>query len=409
MLQKSHELAEQRRPDDIHAWMRLGICLIFGTVCGVGMWSMVVVLPAVQADFGVQRADVSLAFGTTMVGFGLGNAFIGRYVDRFGTTVPLLMGSLLLGGGYLLSSYAMSYTTFALLQVAVGLGAASGFGPIIADISHWFVRRRGIAMATAATGNYIAGAVWPTIIETIMSASGWRTAFFTIGIVCMCLMIPLALLLRTRPPLAHTAEVNQPRLATRFAPRTLQLILALAGIACCVAMAMPQVHIVAYCVDLGFGVARGAEMLSLMLFGGIFSRLAFGLLSDRIGGVRTLLVSSTLQCAALILYLPFDGLTSLYIVSLIFGLSQGGIVSTYALIIREYLPAREAGQRVGLVILATVVGMALGGWMSGWIYDVTGSYTAAFLNGIAWNILNIALMLLILSGNVRSPRVVAAQ
>ena len=170
-----------------------------------------------------------------------------------------------------------------------------------------------------------------------------------------------------------------------LSPAALQTLLVIAGVACCVAMSMPQVHIVAYCVDLGYGVARGGEMLSIMLGMGVVSRLASGLIADRIGGVGTLILGSTLQCLALIFYLPFDGLTSLYVVSALFGLSQGGIVPSYALIVRDYFPAREAGARVSLVLMATVVGMAIGGWMSGEIYDLTGSYQAAFLNGIAWN------------------------
>jgi len=169
-----------------------------------------------------------------------------------------------------------------------------------------------------------------------------------------------------------------------------------AGVACCVAMSMPQVHVVAYCADLGYGVARGAEMLSLMLAGGIVSRLLSGFLADYIGGIRTLLLGSVLQGLSLLLFIPFDGLMSLYIVSLIFGLAQGGIVPSYAVIIREYLPAKEAGQRMGIVIMATITGMALGGWMSGWIYDLTGSYEDAFLNGVAWNVLNLAIMLFVL-------------
>jgi len=173
-----------------------------------------------------------------------------------------------------------------------------------------------------------------------------------------------------------------------------------AGIGCCVAMAMPQVHIVAYSVDLGYGPAVGGEMLSLMLLGGVASRLVSGLMADKLGGVVTLLIGSTLQMLALFLYLPTSGptsgLTSLYLVSMVFGLSQGGIVPSYAMIVREYFPAREAGARVGFVIMSTIIGMALGGWLSGVIYDVTGSYQMAFLNGIAFNALNVAVMVYIL-------------
>ncbi len=169
------------------------------------------------------------------------------------------------------------------------------------------------------------------------------------------------------------------------------ILLTVAGVGCCVAMSMPQVHIVAYCGDLGYGAARGAEMLSLMLAFGIVSRLLSGWISDYIGGLRTLLLGSALQGIALLLFLPFDGLTSLYVVAAMFGLFQGGIVPAYALIVREYFNPREAGTRVGIILMGTLVGMALGGWMSGWIFDLTGSYRAAFINGIAFNLLNLTL------------------
>ncbi len=237
---------------------------------------------------------------------------------------------------------------------------------------------------------------------------------------CIAAMVPLAFLLRRRAPgqlrrpapgsdsAPGAAGAPQPLLrAIGLTPRALQIMLASAGVGCCVAMAMPQVHIVAYSVALGHGAARGAEMLSLMLVGGLVSRLASGFLSDYIGGVRTLLLGSVLQCVGLAFYLPFDGLTSLHVVSLAFGLSQGGMVESYVIILREYLPAHEAGRRVGLVIMATIVGMALGGWLSGWIYDLTGSYRAAFVNGIAWNVLNISIMAMVL-WRTRGPTAVAA-
>ena len=200
------------------------------------------------------------------------------------------------------------------------------------------------------------------------------------------------------------ANGNGPHANSGLSPNMLQFLLIIAGISCCVAMSMPQVHVVAYCVDLGYGPAAGAEMLSIMLATGVVSRLASGFIADYIGGVKTVILGSALQALALIFYLPFDGLTSLYIVSFMFGLSQGGIVPSYAIVVREYLPAKEAGQRVGLVVMSTILGMAIGGWMSGLIYDVTGSYQMAFINGIAWNILNVSIMLLILWRTTRQSR-----
>jgi MFS family permease len=188
----------------------------------------------------------------------------------------------------------------------------------------------------------------------------------------------------------------------------LTAILAIAGVGCCVAMSMPQVHIVAYCGDLGYGAVNGAQMLSIMLAFGIVSRLVSGWICDRIGGLRTLLLGSFLQGVALLLFLPFDGLASLYVVSALFGLFQGGIVPSYAIIIREYFPPREAGVRTGIVLMATLFGMALGGWVSGAIFDMTGSYRAAFINGIAFNLLNLTIALWLLRLSSRAPRAVPA-
>ncbi|ADZ71390.1 MFS transporter [Polymorphum gilvum] len=410
----SLSVTDAHAPDGPYSWFRLAVSILLSTLGGVGMWSVVVVLPAVQADYGVDRSDASIPYTLTMIGFAAGNLLIGRWVDRFGIVLPVIGSALALGAGFSLAALSVDIWTFALAQgVLIGIGTAATFGPLLADVSHWFVRRRGIAVAAAASGNYLAGALWPSVIKWGLEVSDWRGTYFLIATICVLAMVPLALLLRTRAvpesdaALAARGGYARPAAAeTGLSPKVLQSLLVLAGLGCCVAMSMPQVHIVAYCADLGYGVARGADMLALMVGGGIVSRLVSGVLADRIGGVRTLLIGSVLQCAALFLYIPFDGLTSLYIVSLIFGLSQGGIVPSYAVIVREYLPAREAGQRIGLVIMATIVGMALGGWMSGWIYDLTGSYQAAFLNGIAWNLMNIAVMVfLLLRSGRRSPAV----
>lgn len=392
-------LTASEEMDSAYSWARLVVSVFVGTVASVGMWAFIVVLPSVQAEFGVTRGETSLAYTLTMVGFAVGNVVFGRMVDRLGMAIPLIVAALSLGIGFIGAAMATSIVPFALLHVFVGLGASATFGPLIADLSHWFERRRGVAVAAAATGNYLAGAIWPLAMQPFLVAHGWRFTFVAIAVVCMAVLIPLSLLFRRRV-LGHgtaaAAAAGRERSVSGLTPGGLQALLIIAGLGCCVAMSMPQVHIVAYCADLGYGPARGAEMLAVMLAAGIVSRIGSGLLADRFGGVATLLFGSVLQCIALFLYLPFDGLASLYVVSLLFGLAQGGIVPSYAVIVREYLPAHEAGQRVGIVITATITGMALGGWMSGWIYDVTGSYQMAFLNGIAWNMLNIAVMVLIL-------------
>ena len=386
--------------DSTYSWLRLIVTLAIGTVANVGMWAVIVIMPAVEAEFGAGRAEASMPYTLTMLGFAAGNLLIGRLVDRFGVTLALNAAAAVIAAGYLLSTLAPSMAVLSLTHLLLGLGTAVGFGPLIADISHWFMRRRGIAVALVASGNYLSGAIWPTLLAGMLADSGWRQVYLTLAIVTLAVLIPLSLLLRRRVPLeahgAAEAASALKRLSAGFSPRTLQWLLGIAGIGCCVAMSMPQVHIVAYCVGLGYGPAVGAQMLSLMLLGGVVSRVISGLLADRLGGVRTLLIGSVLQCIALFLYLPYDGMVSLYVVSAVFGLAQGGIVPSYALVVREYMPAREAGARVGFVLMMTILGMALGGWMSGWIFDVTGSYRMAFLNGIAWNGLNIAIMVMLL-------------
>jgi MFS family permease len=385
--------------DGHYAWTRLFFSAVLSTIGGVGMWAVVVVLPSVQSEFGVDRGDASLAYTTTMLGFAVGNMIIGRAIDRAGFALPALVAAAALGIGFILAAMSTSIVQFSIVQgMLIGAGSSATFGPLIADISHWFVKRRGIAVATAASGNYLAGALWPVAMPPFILSEGWRTTYVGIGIICLVTMLPLILTLRRK--LSHDLHAETAAMSRvqpiGVSPRVLQVMLVVAGLGCCVAMSMPQVHIVAYCTDLGYGVARGAEMLMVMLAAGIVSRLASGFLADRIGGIPTLLIGSVLQCISLFFYIPFDGLVSLYVVSLAFGLSQGGIVPCYAIIIREYMPASEASERVGIVVMATIVGMALGGWMSGWIYDLTGSYAMAFLNGIAWNVLNIAVMAFLL-------------
>ncbi|MBF9043313.1 MFS transporter [Rhodobacterales bacterium HKCCE4037] len=387
--------------DSRASWGRLGLALLVSLIGNAGMWAIILILPNVQAEFGVGRAEAALPYTLTMAGFALGNFLIGRAVDRFGLAWSLAGSAVLMGAGYGLALSAPSIWLLALAQFAVGFGSAASFGPLIADISQWFLRRRGLAVAIAASGNYLSGAIWPFLLAGTLASDGWRAAYLILALSCVIVMLPACAVLRRRLPLEAMA-LSEVAAAARaktagLSPRMLTALLAMAGIGCCVAMSMPQVHIVAYCVDLGYGPAVGGEMLSLMLLGGVASRLVSGLLADRLGGVMTLLIGSTLQMSALFLYLPTTGLTPLYIVSLVFGLSQGGIVPSYAVIVREYLPAREAGARVGFVIMSTIVGMALGGWLSGLIYDATGSYQLAFLNGIAFNALNVAVMLYILT------------
>lgn len=377
--------------DSRYAWRRLAASTVLSMFGSFGMWGVVVVFPAVQAEFGITRADVSFSYTTTMLGFGVGAIALGRMIDRHGAFATMLLSTLLLTAGCVAAAMAATFWQFAALQgLLIGFGSAAAFIPLVADISHWFTKRRALAMALCASGNYLGGAFWPKIVDDLVREHDWRIAYLTVAAICLAGMLPCCLALRRPSPLKageggtalHSAR------SLGLSPAGLQAWLAVAGLACCVAMSMPQVHIVAYCVDLGYGTERGAEMLSLMTACGIVSRIGSGWIADRVGGIKTLLLGSTLQALALLLYLVSDRLTPLFLVSALFGLVQGGIVPSYGVIVREYFPPTEAGARMGLAIFATIVGMALGGWMGGALFDLTGSYRAAFINGFAWNVLN---------------------
>ena len=386
-------------PDSRRAWARLAVAVLIGSLGSVGMWSVVVALPVVQTEFAASRGTASLAFTLVMLGFGSGGVLTGKITDRYGIVIAIGLGIGILGLGYIGAGFSSSIWQFILVHFAIGLSSSATFGPLMAEASHWFDRYRGLAVAIAASGNYIGGTIWPPLVNFGMQSIGWRTTHIAVGIFTAVAMsvalVGLRLLMGAGTRRSHV-NAPPPRIDLRLSTNALTAILALASIACCVAMSMPQVHIVAYCGDLGYGVARGAEMLSLMLGFGIISRIGSGFLADRIGGIATLLIGSIAQGTALLFYLFFDSLTSLYIISAMLGLFQGGIVPSYAIIVREAMPASEAATRVGIVIFASVFGMSFGGWISGVIFDATGSYGAAFLNGMAWNAVNVTIMLSLL-------------
>ena len=390
-------LSDRYAPDGPYAYRRLALSLVAATLVGAGNWAIIVVLPLAQVEFGVDRASASAPYTAMMIGFAFGTIALGRLADRVGIVAPLALGGLALGIGFILAGLSPNLVLFgAAHALLIGVGAGMGFAPMMADISHWFVRRRGLAVVVVASGNYIAGGLWPLVMNVTIPQIGWRGTYIALGVLIGVVCPAMSLLLRRRPTSRVIAAAEEAARIARadvgISPRLLVTLLVVAGFACCTAMAMPQVHIVAYCGDLGYGVARGAQMLSLMLSLGVVSRIASGFLADAIGASATLLLGSFMQGAALVLYLYFDGLTSLYVVSGIFGLFQGGIVPMYAILCRELLPPREAGTKIGLIAAATILGMAFGGYVSGVIFDATGSYRMAFLNGVAWNVVNFAVV-----------------
>ena len=372
---------------------------MIASIGAVGMWSVVVVMPVVQAEFAATRGAVSLAATMIFFGFGLGGVITGRITDRFGIVRAMAISIAFLAGSYVLAGLSTALWQFIVVSFLMGLGTSATFAPLMAEASHWFERYRGLAVTIVASGNYIAGTFWPPLVNWSTQEFGWRATHFAIAVACAVLMTLLLLVLRAimgGHAAPDHANAPPPRVDLNLSTNTLTVLLCIASISCCVAMSMPQVHIVSYCGDLGYGVARGAEMLALMMAFGIVSRIGSGFIADRFGGMVTLMIGSVAQAFALFFYLFFTSLPSLYLISAMFGLFQGGIVPSYAIIVRETMPANEAATRVGIVIFASVVGMSFGGWVSGVIFDLTGSYAAAFANGFAWNLLNIAIVLTML-------------
>ncbi|MDG2474354.1 MAG: MFS transporter [Paracoccaceae bacterium] len=384
------------KTDSRDSWARLFVIFLIASVGNVGMWSIVTVMPTIESEFLLDRSQASLPYTTTMIGFAIGNWFFGRLLDRFGLFYILLGATFLITTGFFVATFSTNILLFSIIQFFLGMGTAGSFAPLISDISHWFKKYRGIAVAIVASANYFSGAVSSLILVEMLNSSGWRFVYLILGLSCLVIVIPLGWVLHRKEIRINIGHnLTKVEYISSIKISHLTYLLGFAGISCCVAMSMPQVHIVSYCVGLGFGNIVGGQMLSLMLVGGVFSRLIFGLVADKLGGIKTLIIGSILQCLALLLYLPFDSLVSLYTVSFLFGLSQGGIVPSYAIVIREFMPEDQAGGKIGFVIMATIIGMAFGGLLSGWIFDLTGSYNAAFVNGIFWNCLNFGVIIFV--------------
>ena len=385
--------------DSQQAWFRLAIIFTMSVIGTAGMWSVVIILPNIQSEFALDRAASTYPYVATMFGYGIGNVIIGRMLDRIGIKKPIIFALSLLVASYILSIFVRDVFFLSVIQFFLGFSAAAFFGPMMADISNYFYRRKGLAVSLVASGQHLCGAIWPFLIKDFLLEGDWRNAHLFIAIVCSILIPILFFLLGNKKPkididqnLSSRKEDINSKVKLSISNKQVQVLLMFAGVFCCVAMSMPQVHIVPLCIDNGYGLAVGTEILSFMLFAAVASRVIFGFLSDKIGPIQTLLLGSSLQAISLTMFLPFNSQLSLYIVAIFFGLSQGGIVPIYAVIISKFLPSNEVAERVGLLIFATIVGMSLGGWLSGEIYDFTKSYKLAFINGIFWNLINLCIM-----------------
>ena len=398
------------RTSHVYPVVRLFASLLLMAVAGSAMYAAILVLEPAAEEFGTGRGAGSMPYTLFMIGFAAGGVVMGRLADRFGIIAPALLASLCLPAGLLFAAEATELWHFSVsLGVLCGLfGMSATFAPVASDISHWFTARRGLAVGIVISGTYVSGAIWPPVLQHFIDTYGWRATYEGLGHLTLLMMLPLALLLYRPAFVDHEDDLHAGRHGSRrrslgFSPRSLQGLLCLAGIGCCAAMAMPQVHIVPFVIDLGFDAVHGARMLALMLGFGVVSRLVSGWLSDRIGGLKALVVGSALQGIVIFGFLFADGLTALYALAIAFGLSQGGIVPSYTIIIRALFPAGEAGWRIGMTMMFTVSGMALGGWIAGALHDLTGDYSTSILAAVGFNVLNLGIAALLIARDRWQP------
>ena len=389
------DLANRRR------WILLGsVAMLF--ISGGGMYLIVVALKEVATEFGWPRAVPSFAFSLQFIGSGFGGVLMGQVLDRYGVGVPAVIGSVMIGtGAMLVSGIDSAWQLYVIYAVMFGLsGQGSLAAPAMANIARWYDTGRGRAGGIVSSGQALAGIVWPPIFGLIMAAVGWREMFFWFGLFALCLMLPLSWFVRHKArsfsvaqPQRSSAPPARPRVEQPLTSFVIQTWLCCAIFGCCVAMALPLGHLVAFVTDRGHPIQNGVEVLSVMLMAAFISRaVLLGFISDRVGGLRALLIFSILQATTLAAFTVVHDLLSLYVLAVAFGLGYGGLFPVYSVAIRDHLPISEIGRRTGIIFLFGAVAMGFGSWMGGYLFDITGAYTLPFLIGAGFNLANLAIV-----------------
>ena len=381
-----------------YGWVVVWASLVLNGIALGAPTFLFVALKPIAADLGGERWVPSFAYSVLMVGTGIGGVAMGWWMDKRGILRPILFGSVMICLGSLVASQSEGrWGLWVANGLLIGLlGKAAMIAPLVANATRWFDRRRGLAIAIIASGQGLAGAVWPMVFGHLERAVGWRETYLYYAVFAAATMLPLCWLIRPKPPAPPPGPV---RLAASrggrvldWPPEMVQGALWLAVIGCCGAMSMPIVHLVSHTSDLGYAEERGAEILSVLMVAGFFSRIGFGMLSDRIGAAPTLLIGSVCQFVMMIVFAAVESLTGLYVAALMFGLGFAGIMPCYPLLLRLWFPVSEIGWRVGAQYMFAGAGMAIGGTLAGYIFDLTGSYAPAFLSGAAFNAMNFMLI-----------------
>ena len=378
-----------------YGWVIIGASIALGTIAQAAPNILFVSLKDNASDFGWPRAGPSMAFSLLMMGSGVGGIAMGLWMDKRGVIQPVLFGSVMIAIGAILAGHASARWDFYLANgLLLGVfGEAAMIAPLIANVTRWFDRRRGLAVAIIASAQGMAGAIWPPVVRLLNDYGSWRDTYFYFGIFSLFTLIPIALLLKPKPPVARAeaaqgADKDQLRVLG-YSPKTVQALFCVGVIGCCTAMAMPIVHLISHGTDLGFSHTSSANMLSVLFGASFISRIGFGMLADRIGGVKTMLIASSCQAVMLFMLAFVTSEIGLYLTALMFGVGFAGIMPNYALIIRLWYPANQIGWRVAVIYLFAAIGMAWGGWLGGFLHDVNGTYMHAFLAGFGFNVMNL--------------------
>ena len=377
------------------------VALLF--VSGGGMYLIVVALKVVALEFGWPRAVPSFAVSLLFIGSGLGGIVMGWVVDRVGFGAPALVGAVMAGmGGILGGRIDAAWQLYLIYGIMFGLsGQGSVAAPAMANIARWYDRGRGRAVGIVASGQALAGIVWPPVFGLVMAAVGWRDMFFWFGVFALSVMLPLAFVVRHKPPAQAVPEATaapeagpSPVAEVRpLSPFAIHCTLCCAILGCCVAMALPLGHLVAFVTDRGHPIQNAVEVLSAMLMAAFVSRaVLLGPITDRIGGLRALMMFSVVQTVTLAAFTVAQDLWALYVLAALCGLGYGGIFPLYAVSIRDHLPISEIGRRTGVIFMFGAASMGFGSWMGGVLYDLTGSYTLPFLIGAGLNVVNLAIV-----------------
>ena len=381
-------------------------------ISGGGMFMIVVALKEIAMEFGWPRAVPSFAFSMQFIGSGIGGIVMGYALDRYGFGFPALVGAIMVGiGGILVSQIDSAWQLYTIYGFMFGLsGQGSLAAPAMANIARWYEDRRGMAIGITASGQSLAGIIWPPIFGYVMGAFGWREMYFMFGIFALCTMLPLWFVVRHKPPDVPPKTAGQPAtakclaagdkggVAQHLSSGEIQSSLCCAIVGCCIAMSLPLGHIVALVTDLGHPVMNAVEVLSVTLIAAFVSRAYFlGFLSDRFGGLRTMAMFSIIQAATLAALTMVQELWALYAVAALFGFGYGGLFPIYAIAVRDHLPITETGRRTGIIFMFGAVAMGFGSWMGGYLFDLTGSYTLPFLIGVGFNLLNLTIVAVLIS------------